>query len=107
VFGTRDGVEHLRFDCFETHPHYHYIRNAEQVNQIVRFDQMAMGDPLEWTLQRLRHRLPEMLDYTGAGELAAEVRADAESVSSGVTAVAGVLSEAQERSRSRRLAASQ
>ncbi len=106
VFGARDGEEHLRFDCFEKHPHYHYIRNAEQVNQIVRFDQIAMGDPIEWTEHRLRERLPEMLEYTGAGDLAAEVRDDPAAVGSGVTVVAQLLSEAQERSRSRRAASS-
>ena len=25
VLGTADGLEHLRFDCFENEPHYHYI----------------------------------------------------------------------------------
>jgi hypothetical protein len=107
VFGARDGMEHLRFDCFDKHPHYHYIRNSEQVNQIVRFDQIAMGDPIEWTQHRLRERLPEMLEYTGVGELAAEVRKDPVSVDSAVAVVAQLLSEAQDKARSRRLTASQ
>ena len=25
VCGSADGLEHLRFDCFENEPHYHYI----------------------------------------------------------------------------------
>src|SRR3954449_8228444 len=28
VCGTDDGLEHLRFDCFEHEPHYHYIDQA-------------------------------------------------------------------------------
>jgi hypothetical protein len=107
VFGTRDGMEHLRFDCFDKHPHYHYIRNAEQVNQIVRFDQIAMGDPIEWTEHRLRERLPEMLEYIGVSDLADQVREDPASVDSGVTVVAQLISDAQAKARSRRLTASQ
>ena len=38
VCGTADGLEHLRFDCFEHEPHYHYIRNHEQSNVICRID---------------------------------------------------------------------
>ena len=28
VCGTADGLEYLRFDCFENEPHYHYIEPA-------------------------------------------------------------------------------
>lgn len=73
VVGTADGLEWLRFDCFDNEPHYHYVRNHEQSNQVVRFDQFAEGDPEEWTLQRLRGQLPQMLRYAGAEELADEV----------------------------------
>jgi hypothetical protein len=103
VFGTQDGLEHLRFDCFDKHPHYHYVQNAAQINLIVRIDEIALGDPMEWTMQRLRQRLPEMLDYAGASDLAIEVRAAPESVSGGVETVGEMLAEAQERSRARRV----
>lgn len=70
VLGAVDGAEWLRFDCFDNEPHYHYVRNHEQSNQVIRFDQFAEGDPEEWTLQRLRTNLPAMLAYAGAQELA-------------------------------------
>jgi hypothetical protein len=69
VCGVADGLEHLRFDCFEHEPHYHYIRNAEQSNVVVRIDEVAVGDPIEFTLRCLRTQLPEMLGLAGAGEL--------------------------------------
>ena len=62
VCDASDGVEHLRFDCFENEPHYHYINTVEQGNLICRIDEIAEGDPVEWTVGRLRERLPEMLD---------------------------------------------
>lgn len=75
VVGTADGLEWLRFDCFDNEPHYHYVRHGEQANQVVRFDQFAEGDPQAWTLERLRTRLPAMLRYAGAGDLADAVAA--------------------------------
>ncbi|GAA0962579.1 DUF7700 domain-containing protein [Actinocorallia libanotica] len=74
VVETATGLEHLRFDCFDNEPHYHYIRNDEQANVLVRFDDFAEGDPHRWTVERLRHRLPHMLEYAGASELAEQVR---------------------------------
>lgn len=76
VLSAADGLEHLRFDCFDNEPHYHYIDNVVQANVVVRFDQFAEGDPQEWTLGRLRDRLPHMLDHLGLTELAAAVRAE-------------------------------
>ena len=91
VLGADDRREHLRFDCFEREPHYHYIRNDEQANVVVRIDTFAEGDALRWTLGRLRDRLPEMLGHAGAAPLAAEVdRARAE-VAAGVDRVERVL----------------
>jgi hypothetical protein len=86
VCDAADGLEHLRFDCFEKAPHYHYVRNAEQRNQVVQIDDIAI-DPVDWTLQCVRTRLPEMLDYAGAGELAAAVRADRQAVERGIELV--------------------
>jgi hypothetical protein len=87
VLGTDDGLEHLRFDCFEREPHYHYIRQAEQANVVVRIDTHAEGDPLAWALSVVGSRLPEMLDHAGAGDLAAAVRSAPEAVASGLAAV--------------------
>jgi hypothetical protein len=82
------GVEHLRFDCFENEPHYHYIRNGEQANIVVRIDTFAEGDPKDWMLARLGSRLPEMLEHAGAGELAAAVRSAPDAVATGLAEVA-------------------
>lgn len=74
VCGAADGLEHLRFDCFEHEPHYHYIRNAEQSNVICRIDEVAVGDPVEFTLRCVETQLPEMLELAGATELGKEAR---------------------------------
>jgi hypothetical protein len=74
VLGTADRLEYLRFDCFENEPHYHYVRNDLQANVVVRLDTFAEGDPTRWTLDRVRQRLPEMLENAGAPELADAAR---------------------------------
>jgi hypothetical protein len=74
VCGTADGLEHIRFDCFEHEPHYHYIRNHEHSNVVVRIDEVAVGDPVEFTLRCLRTQLPEMLELAGATELGRQAR---------------------------------
>src|SRR5687768_14367297 len=65
VCGTADGLEHLRFDCFENEPHYHYIEQAAGANTVVRIDEVAVGDPIEFSLSCVEHHLPEMLRYCG------------------------------------------
>ena len=102
VCAASDGLEHLRFDCFDHEPHYHYIRNAEAANVIVRLDDVAEGDPIEWTIARLRARLPEMLDHAGAAELAEEVRSDPTAVASALDRVRALLVEAGQRALARR-----
>jgi hypothetical protein len=91
VLGTHDRLEHLRFDCFDLEPHYHYICNAEQANVVVRIDTNAEGDPTRWTLGRLRARLPEMLAHAGAAELADAVRAASDDVAAGIDRVEELL----------------
>jgi hypothetical protein len=66
VCGTADGLEHLRFDCFEDEPHYHYIEQAESANTIVRIDELAVGDPIEFSLACVEHHLPELADQVAA-----------------------------------------
>lgn len=82
-----DGLEHLRFDCFEHEPHYHYVDNEAGANVVVRLDTFAEGDPVAWTLERLRHRLPEMLEHSGAAALASEVRARGDEVTAALPEV--------------------
>jgi hypothetical protein len=95
VFGTGDlEGDLLRFDCFAVEPHYHYQyvgltnddvpehqRIAGRAESVVRqgrwyqipFDPAANGDMFEWTMSRLRTRLPEMLREAGADDLASAV----------------------------------
>ena len=77
VFGERGGesLEYLRFDCFEEDPHYHYISWKDHRNEMLHIDPVADGDPLGWTLDRLRLRLPFMLERAGAPEIAATLDA--------------------------------
>lgn len=91
VCGTADGLEHLRFDCFEHEPHYHYIRNAEQANVVVRIDTFAVGDPTTWSLRCLRERLPEMLAHADATGLSEQVRAAGPELAAGIDRVAALM----------------
>ncbi len=75
VFGD-DGREYLRFDLFETGPHYHYIAHDRGENVIVDFDPVAHGEMLPWALDQLRDRLQPMLERAGAGELARRIEPD-------------------------------
>jgi hypothetical protein len=72
VFGLRDGerLEHLRFDCFDEDPHYHYVSWRDRTNDMIHIDPVADGDPLEWALARIRTRLPQMLARAGAADVA-------------------------------------
>jgi hypothetical protein len=74
VMGAEDGLEHLRFDCFVKKPHYHYVRYSTNELFTVRLDQFAEGDPIDWTVDHLRRRLPEMLEFAGCPDLAQAVR---------------------------------
>jgi len=66
-------LEHLRFDCFDEEPHYHYIDWKGQSNDMVRLDPIADGDPLVWALDRIRTRLPQMLERAGAPDAARRI----------------------------------
>ena len=69
--------EHLRFDCFQEDPHYHYVSHAPRFNHMLHLDPIADGDPLAWALERIRTRLPQMLARAGAAEAAAKLDAAA------------------------------
>lgn len=76
VFGPGpDGKqwEHLRFDCFDEDPHYHYVDWAGKTNDIVQIDPVADGDPLAWSLDRIRDRLPQMLERAGVEDARSKV----------------------------------
>ncbi|MGH0032914.1 MAG: DUF7700 domain-containing protein [Myxococcota bacterium] len=72
VYGVDDegAREYLRFDCFDEDPHYHYVSWKAKTNEMIHIDPVAEGDPLRWTLERLRTRLPQMLARAGAEHVA-------------------------------------
>ena len=72
---AQGALEYLRFDCFEEDPHYHYVSWRSMSNEMLHIDPIADGDPLAWALERIRTRLPQMLERAGAPELAARVDA--------------------------------
>ena len=74
VFGTDDGLERLRFDCFDDAPHYHYLDPHAPRNVVVDYDSVANGPMLDWALQTaLGARLAVMLRHAGAAQLAARI----------------------------------
>jgi hypothetical protein len=96
VCGTADGLEHLRFDCFENEPHYHYIEQSEGANTVVRIDEVAVGDPVEFTLTCVEHRLAGMLRQCGKGELADAVAGDPEAVRVALARVRELMEQARQ-----------
>jgi hypothetical protein len=76
VYSEIDGkdTEILRFDCFDQTPHYHY--GPENHNIRLNMDKTTAGNPLGWTLDNLRNRLPAMVERAGYDELAAKLEAN-------------------------------
>ena len=73
VFGSEDGLEYLRFDCFGDYPHYHYIDPVAEKQTVMSYDPDAKGPMIEWVLESLRHALVDMLREAGASALAGRV----------------------------------
>jgi hypothetical protein len=98
VCGAADGLEHLRFDCFELEPHYHYIEQHAQANTIVRIDEIAVGDPIDFSLRCVEDHLPEMLRNAGADTLADAVEADMAPVHAAIAQVRDLMTRARPQS---------
>lgn len=94
VHGTIDGLEHLRFDCFDAKPHYHYVNHAGGTSTVCRIDEHAEGDPIRWTIGRLNERLPEMLAYAGASDLADQVRRHRPAIATAIAEVERLIQQA-------------
>ena len=73
VFGTADGAEYLRFDCFDEAAHYHLLDPDTPRNVVIEHDAGSRGPLLDWALEALRDRLPELLAEAGAADLARAV----------------------------------
>lgn len=76
VYGEVHGkdTEILRFDCFDQDPHYHY--GPENKNIRLHLDKTTAGNPLGWTLNNIRNKLPSMIQRAGYEDLAAAVEAN-------------------------------
>jgi hypothetical protein len=61
--------EFVRFDMFFGDPHYHYLFKTGGTVSIP-FDVNAHGDIFVWALGCIQGRLPDMLKYAGADDLA-------------------------------------
>ncbi|HEY7107658.1 MAG TPA: hypothetical protein VH986_14750 [Acidimicrobiia bacterium] len=67
VMGS-DDHEYLKFDMFQVNAHYHYEPPGTD-ERIVGIDTVAVGDAVEWVMERLRQRLAPMLTEAGGGSL--------------------------------------
>jgi hypothetical protein len=95
VCGTADGLEYLRFDCFENEPHYHYIEQATGANTVVRIDELAVGDPIDFSLACVEHHLPDMLRHCGVAGMADEVAGQPDKVNTAVAEVRELMRKAR------------
>ncbi len=95
VVAAADGHEYLRFDCFENGPHYHYIEPSGQKQTIVDYDEVGLGDMVEWTITQLRTRLDEMLERAGGATIAAAL--EPALVETGLAKLATLIDGAQAR----------
>ncbi len=97
--GSRNGkYEHLRFDCLQNRPHYHYLDwtrgKDDWYHEHATIDTAADGDAFQWTIERLRSKLPSMLVRARADDLAR--RLDQEQIEAAlpkITAWATILRE--------------
>jgi hypothetical protein len=87
VFDAASGEERLRFDCFDSAPHWHLLDPARSHNVVIEHDP-ARGPLLEHALCLLRTRLRALLREAGAGQLAR--RLDDGEIAAALTSVAQV-----------------
>ena len=68
VAGDAEGARILRFDCFSKTPHYHVGGSPKSPVH----DMIAEGieDPVRWTLEQLKTRLPSMVSEAGYDDIA-------------------------------------
>jgi len=61
----------LRFDCFYKNPHYHVGASGEQ--HVHNMKDEGIEDPVRWTLEQLKTRLPSMVKQAGYEEIAGRI----------------------------------
>ena len=68
VAGEHDGERILRFDCFSKTPHYHV--GSSPKSPVHDMNAEGISDPVRWTLEQLKTRLPSMVAEAGYGDIA-------------------------------------
>lgn len=69
VAGEKDeGKRILRFDCFNHTPHYHI--GASGRHPVHDMKEEGIQDPVRWTLDQLKTRLPSLVTEAGYEEIA-------------------------------------
>jgi hypothetical protein len=68
VAGEKDGARILRFDCFSKTPHYHV--GSSEKSPAHDMNAEGIKDPVRWTLDQLKTRLPAMVAEAGYSDIA-------------------------------------
>jgi hypothetical protein len=68
VAGEKEGARILRFDCFNQTPHYHIGPSGKNPAHDMKDE--GIEDPVRWTLDQLKTRLPSMVAEAGYDEIA-------------------------------------
>ena len=71
VAGGEDGARILRFDCFNKTPHYHIGPSGK--DSVHDMNAEGIADPVRWTLDQLKTRLPSMVTEAGYAEIAKRI----------------------------------
>jgi len=62
---------------------------------VVRIDELAVGDPIDFSLACIGHHLPDMLRHCGVGALADEVADQPDKVNTAVAEVRELMRKAR------------
>ena len=71
VAGDEAGARILRFDCFSKTPHYHIGPAGKDAVHDMNAEGIA--DPVRWTLDQLKTRLPSLVTAAGYQEIAMRI----------------------------------
>jgi len=73
--GDGAGARILRFDCFSKTPHYHVGPSGK--DSVHDMNAEGIADPVRWTLDQLKTRLPSLVKAAGYEEIAQRIDQDA------------------------------
>lgn len=71
VAGNEEGARILRFDCFSKTPHYHIGPSGK--DSVHDMNAEGIADPIRWTLDQLKTRLPSLVKAAGYEEIAERI----------------------------------